>query len=342
MKQTIIITALALSAVAGLAQDKAAAKPAHATPAPAQANAASDADPIIVTAGPTTIRKSEFEEAIKSLPAEYQQMAQGPGKKQFADDYLRMKMLASEGMKKGVDKEKDVQAQLSLMRENLIANAELKSIESSVKFTDDDLHKMYDSHKGDYEQVKARHILIAFKGSRAPQKAGAAELTEDKAKEKAEELRKQIVGGADFAELAKKESDDTGSATNGGDLGAFGHGQMVPEFEEAAFKAKPGDVTDIVKTPFGFHIIKVDGHESTPFEQVKATLERTARQKKVQEMLDAMKEGAKPTYDEAYFAPPAPPAPPAAAASDGVANKPAGEKASAAKPSTSNPSVKKP
>jgi peptidyl-prolyl cis-trans isomerase C len=345
VKKTIIITALALSAVAGFAQDKPAAKPASPAPAPAKASAAADSDPIIVSAGPTTIRKSEFEEAIKSLPAEYQQMAQGPGKKQFADDYLRMKMLAAQGIKTGVDKEPDVQNQLNLMRENLIANAELKSIEGSVKLSDDDLHKMYDDHKADYEQVKARHILISYKGSRAPQKAGAAEMNEEQAKAKAEDLRKQIIGGADFAELAKKESDDTGSATNGGDLGAFGHGQMVPEFEEAAFKAKPGEVTEVVKTAFGFHIIKVDGHESTPFEQVKAQIERTARQKKVQDILDAMKDGAKPTYNEAYFAPPPPPpAPPAAAASDDKpAAKPAtSDKAASDKPATAKPATKKP
>jgi peptidyl-prolyl cis-trans isomerase C len=349
VKKIIILAALALAAVAGFAQDKPAAKPANPAPAPAPAQAtAAEADPVIVSAGATTIHKSEFEQAIKSLPAEYQQMAQGPGKRQFADDFLRMKMLAAEGLKNGVDKDPEIQNQLNLMKENLFANAELKSIESSIKISDDELRKQYDDHKGDYEQVKARHILISYKGSRAPQKAGAPELTEEQAKAKAEELRKQILAGGDFAELAKKESDDTGSATSGGDLGAFGHGQMVPEFETAAFKAKPGEVTEVVKTPFGFHIIKVDAHDYTPFEGVKGPLERQTRQKKVQDALDAMKDSAKPTYNEAYFAPPpAPPAPAAVPSNDGGSDKPAAkpsasDKASAAKPSPAKTTTKKP
>jgi len=299
----MIITALALSAVAGFAQNKpgtgasmpAAPKPAMATATPA------DADPVVITAGTVQVRKSEFEQAIKSLPQEYQQMAAGQGKRQFAEDYLRMKMLAAEGVKKGLDKDPDVLTQLNLMRENLVANAALKQLESGITVPDADTKAMYDAHQKDYEEVKARHILIAYKGGRAPQKPGKTELTEEQAKAHAEDLRKQIVAGADFAELAKKESDDTGSGANGGDLGSFGHGQMVPAFEQTAFAAKAGEVPPVVKTEFGYHVIKVESHNYTPYEQVKGTLEREAKQKKVQEALDALKNNAKPTFSESYF-----------------------------------------
>src|SRR5205807_3501947 len=237
------------------------------------------------------------ETAVKSLPAEYQSYAMGPGKKQFADDYLRMKLLATEGMKAGLDKSPDVMKQLDLLRENLVAQEELKKIESSISLSDADLKKAYDENKEEYEQVKARHILIAFKGSPAAQK-GKKELTEAEAKAKADTLRAEIVSGkAKFEDVAKKESDDVESGKNGGELGSFGHGQMVPEFEAAAFNAKPGDVTEPVKTQFGYHIIKVEEHSMTSFEQVKPTLEKTLKQKKLRETLDALKESAKPTYD---------------------------------------------
>ncbi|HEX6160253.1 MAG TPA: peptidylprolyl isomerase, partial [Thermoanaerobaculia bacterium] len=125
----------------------------------------------------------------------------------------------------------------------------------------------------------------------------------------AEELRKQIVGGASFDELAKKESDDLGSGSRGGDLGAFGRGQMVPEFEKAAFEGKAGEVAPVVRTQYGYHIIKVDEHTTTPFEQVKANLEREARQERLQARLEEMKAAAKVTFNDTYFGPATPPAP---------------------------------
>jgi peptidyl-prolyl cis-trans isomerase C len=309
-KAFITVSALAL-ALAALAQDKPAPTPAPTkaattTAAPATAT---NPDPVIISAGTVAIHRSDFETAVKSLPAEYQSYALGPGKRQFADDYLRMKLLAAEGMKNGLDKDADVQKQLNLLRENLVAQEELKQIDSTIAVTDADLKKAYDENKKDYEQVKAKHILIAFKGSPAAQK-GKKELTDAEAKAKAESLRAEIVAGkAKFEDVAKKESDDVESGKNGGDLGSFSRGQMVPEFENAAFGAKVGDVTPVVKTQFGYHIIKVEEHGSTPFEQVKATLEKSVKQKKLRDTLDAMKESAKPVYDEAYFAPPPAPAP---------------------------------
>jgi peptidyl-prolyl cis-trans isomerase C len=311
VKKTISTT-IAVTLVASLAVAQDVTKPAATAgkPAAAAAGTTAQADPIVIAAGDIAIRQSEFEGALKTLPAEYQQYASGPGKRQFAEDYLRMKMLASAGTKAGLDKDPNVLRQLALMRENLIAQAQLEKIETGITVSDEDLKKTYEAQKAQYEQVKARHILIAFKGSPAAQ-AGKPELTEEQAKAKAEDLRKQIVGGASFDELAQKESDDVGSGARGGDLGEFGRGQMVPEFEKAAFEAKVGDVTPVVRTQFGYHIIKVDEHGSTSFDEVRPNLERTEKQARVQATLDQMKTSAKATFNDTYFGPAtAPQAPP--------------------------------
>jgi peptidyl-prolyl cis-trans isomerase C len=100
------------------------------------------------------------------------------------------------------------------------------------------------------EQVRASHILVSV-----PQ--GADEATKAKNKAKAADILKQVKAGKDFAALAKEHSQDPGSAVNGGDLGYFPQGQMVPAFDETAFKLAPGAVSDLVETQFGFHIIKV-------------------------------------------------------------------------------------
>ena len=310
MKKTIsTMIALMLVATIGVAQQTAPA----ATPA---------TDPIIIAAGDVTIRQSEFEAALDTLPEQYQQYAQGAGRKQFAEDYLRMKMLAAAGTKAGLDKDPDVIRQLDLMRQNLVANAQLQRIEKGLALSDEELRKQYEAKKADYEQLKARHILIAFKGSPAAQ-AGKPELTEEQAKAKAEELRKQIVAGTvKFEDAAKKESDDVASGTQGGELGEFNRGQMVPEFEKAAFEAKVGEITPVVRTQFGYHIIKVDEHGLTPFEQVKPTLEKNERQARLQAALEKMKNDAKPTFNDAYFGPAATPPTPAAVPTGGATQNP--------------------
>jgi peptidyl-prolyl cis-trans isomerase D len=114
--------------------------------------------------------------------------------------------------------------------------------------------EFYDGHPDRFnapEKVRARHLLV-----RVPKDAPEAKVTE--AKERAEALRARVLAGEDFAKLAADASEDPGSKQNGGDLGFFQRGQMVKPFEDVAFVMEPGAVSDVVKTDFGFHVIKVE------------------------------------------------------------------------------------
>ena len=170
-----------------------------------------------------------------------------------------------------------------------------------MQLNDDDLRKTYEARKSDFTKAKARHILIAFKGSPAARE-GKPELTEAAAEAKAQELRTRIVEGkAKFEDLAKSESDDTGSGANGGDLGEFGRGQMVPEFEKAIFEAEAGKLPPVIRTTYGYHILRVDSFTTTPFEEAKADLDKQERAAKVQAELGKLVDSVKPVYDPAYF-----------------------------------------
>jgi peptidyl-prolyl cis-trans isomerase D len=139
------------------------------------------------------------------------------------------------------------------------------------QISDAEVQTYYNQHQAQFqvkEQVKVRHILIAVP-------AGADSKTDTAAKTKAEDLLKQIKGGANFADLASKNSDDPGSKTAGGELGWLDRGRTVPEFDKVAFTLAPGQTSDLVKTQFGYHILQVEEKKTAhlrPLSEVKAEI----------------------------------------------------------------------
>lgn len=284
--------------------------PAVAVPpaAPAAPTAPVPTDPnhVILTVGTENITLGQYNEIVNSLPAQYQTLARGPQKRQIAERLVQLRLMAREAEKRGVDKQPGVQQQLAFQRENILANALFQDFAKNAKLDDATLRKYYDDHKADYESAKGRHILIRYKGSAVPLRPGTKELTEEEALAKATELKKKLDGGADFATLAKAESDDTGSGANGGDLGTFKHGQMVAPFEQAAFSLPVGKISDPVKTPFGYHLIKVDSKESKTFEEAKSEIKDKLSPDLAKKQADDLRAGSKVTFDDAFFGPTTP------------------------------------
>jgi peptidyl-prolyl cis-trans isomerase D len=150
-------------------------------------------------------------------------------------------------------------------------------VAAAIKVTDQDLQTYYDQHREEFrvpEQVKVTHILI-----KTPLPAAGAKEDEKAvadAKAKADDVLKQVKAGGDFAKLAEKYSDDPGSAKNGGELGWIGRGRTVPEFEKAAFSLGKGQTSDLVKSSYGFHIIRVEDKQEAHLKslaEVKAEIE---------------------------------------------------------------------
>jgi peptidyl-prolyl cis-trans isomerase D len=158
-------------------------------------------------------------------------------------------------------------------------------IAAATKITDQDLQAYYDQHRDEFrvpEQVKVTHILI-----KTPMPAPGAKEDEKAvadARAKAEDVLKQVKAGGDFAKLAEKYSDDPGSAKSGGELGWIGRGRTVPEFEKAAFSLGKGQTSDLVKSSYGFHIIRVEDKQEAhlkTFDEVKSEIEQRVKQEKV-------------------------------------------------------------
>lgn len=152
-----------------------------------------------------------------------------------------------------------------------------------VEITEEELRDSYESNKTRYEheeQVRARHILLKV----APD---ADEAKQEEVLSKIQEIRQEIVDGLDFAEAAKKYSEDTGSGERGGDLGFFGKRAMVPEFSETAFSLEPGEISEPVKTQFGYHLIKVEEQKDAytdSFDDVRDDIRQSIERRKAREV----------------------------------------------------------
>jgi len=239
----------------------------------------------VVKVGSVTITQDDVTREMNGLPAQIQKMFAGPdGTERFVDELVKKEMLYQEAKKKGFESNPEYQKKLEEFKKlTLISMMLEKEIEGKAKVTDKDVKDYYEKHKAELttnNQIKASHILVK---------------TEDEAKKIVDQLKK----GGDFAKIAKEKSIDTGSAKNGGDLGFFSRGQMVPEFETAAFSLKEGEIGGPVKTQFGYHVIKVTGKKEgkvVDFEKVKDLLTQKVAAEKQKEAFDAYLEGLKKSY----------------------------------------------
>jgi peptidyl-prolyl cis-trans isomerase D len=159
-------------------------------------------------------------------------------------------------------------------------------VEATIAVSDAQLRQAYAASLDNFrqpERVHVRHILVKTEGK--------SDAEKKQLEAKAQDLLKQLKGGADFAELAKKVSEDPGSGQKGGDLDWLVRGQTVPEFEKAAFSLKPNELSSVVSTQFGYHIIQVLAHEQArvqPFEEVKAGLATQVRQQSVTDKMQSL------------------------------------------------------
>lgn len=216
-------------------------------------------------------------------------------------------------LKKNIDADKEYKNELKEMgiddtylrnqqEQDLIIQKYKENFDKNVKITDEEMKKYYDEHKKDYykDEVKASHILISTVDDNGKP---LSEAKKKEAKKKAEEVLKKAKSGEEFSELAKEYSDDPGSAANGGDLGYFTKGQMVQPFEEAAFSLKPGEISGLVESEYGYHIIKVYDKidKQLSFDEVKDQIKNTLMENKYMENIESISKKAKVEKNESLI-----------------------------------------
>ncbi|MDR6951995.1 peptidyl-prolyl cis-trans isomerase C [Ancylobacter sp. 3268] len=287
--------------------------PAASTQAPAQTAPAQAADTVLATVNGTAITRADVTAAAAELGPNLPPQIQGPARDEYVLGFLiDLTAMAQAAEAQKLDETADFKRQLEFIKKRVLMQAALEQA-AKAAVTDEALKKTYDEalkQQKPEEEVHARHILFR---ADANDKA-ASEAAEKKAKDVEARLKK----GEDFAKLAGELTEDPSGKQDGGDLGFFTKDQMVPEFAEKAFSMKPGDISEPVKTQFGWHVIKVEEKRQKPlptFDEVRPQIEQYLVQKAqadaVQKTRDAAKvekTAAAPKPSDLTTQPPAAPA----------------------------------
>jgi peptidyl-prolyl cis-trans isomerase C len=273
-----LAAATALAAPAALAQE--ATPPAASPPAAAPSISTVPPETVVATVNGRPITEADLQLATHDYAEDLARVPAGARRGIVLDVLIDMQVMAEAAEKDGITGTEDFKRRIAFMTMQAERNAFVEAkIASSI--TDAEVKARYDAEIAKFtppDEIRASHVLVE---------------TEDEAKA----IIKELEGGGDFAKIAKEKSKDPGSAAQGGDLGYFSKGQMVPPFEEAAFALEVGQFTKTpVKSDFGWHVIRLDDkrkQQPPAFDQVKEQIKSGMLREKFGEVLAGLKKDAK-------------------------------------------------
>ncbi|MGB9761289.1 MAG: peptidylprolyl isomerase [Caldimicrobium thiodismutans] len=264
------------------------------------------AEKIMAEVGPYKLTESDLEKLIKEDPRVEEILKANPSLKAqiergLIERWVNITLLYLAAKDNKIFEDPEVRWKLLETEKMILAEAYLQKSLPKIEVSEEEIKQYYETHKGEFKQpegIKLKHILIYV-----PQNAD--NKTKERALNRAKQIRSQLAKGAKFEELARIHSDDTASREKGGDLGILRKGETLPEFEEKVFKLKPGEISQPILSPYGYHIVKVEKiipEEILPFEKVKDQVkEEVKREKERAAMEELLKELAQKYQPKVYI-----------------------------------------
>ena len=257
----------------------------------------SDSTPVIEASG-SAFTKAEFEQLLANDSRYKSAAGQPAARRALAESFGRAFALEAEAKRRQLDQQPNIQLQIRHATQQILANSLLVRLRRDYLGDEAKLTAHLEANKALYQQPRVRQILVRAKGSEIALAPGKRELSIDEARAKAVSLRAKLLAGADFAALAKVESDDVVSRTKGGELGYIQRGATGANFEAAAFSVPVGKVSEVVQTSNGFHILRVDDRQTVALATIKAALANDLAHRDIDALVA---NGYK--LNDAYFAP---------------------------------------
>lgn len=304
MKRDFIIAIAVILVVAGATYGISTVRPelppSHSTPF----SLATGAKPVgnekvVMRVNGEPVTERDFQIFLTQAPEQAQAFYASPeGRRQLAQQLVRFKVLEQEGRRLGVEQDADVAARANFDRAAVIASAALRKIAGVP--TDQQVRDEYQRTLKNFDTIDMSHIVVSYQGGMVPPRQGEA-LPVEVAMKKAQALAAQLKNGTDFSTLAARESDDAGSASQGGYIGPVTRGSLPPEIEPTIFALREGEISPPVRSSFGIHIFKAGARKTQSFEETKSALRERMQQTTLETRVNELQRTAKVDLDPKYF-----------------------------------------
>ena len=265
-------------------------------------------DKVVMRVNGEAVTESEFNAFVQQAPEQMQAFYASPeGRRTLAEQLVKLKSLEQEGRKLGVEADPEAASRIEMARANIIAAYTLQKLMPQPN--EQALRAEFEKQKKNYDTLQLSHIVVAYIGGAIPPKSGPP-LSEADAMKKAQGIEAKLRSGADFAQVARSDSDDVNSGSEGGRLGEVSPASLPPEVQSAVANLKPQQVSQPVKSPYGIHIFKSGPHTSRGYDQMKATFAAKLQRDAAEATLMRLQKSAKVDLDPKFFPPESAPAAP--------------------------------
>ncbi|NKJ20208.1 peptidylprolyl isomerase [Dyella sp. SG609] len=257
-------------------------------------------DAVVLSIGKEQWTSSQFRQLMDSTPPQIKTAAvDDPAA--FAKKFSEMHLLASLAASRHLENDPDIRRKIEWLRQGVLANAARDELYRTAQVSDDEAKRYYDAHAGDFVDYTLQHVVIRYHASDIPLRQGQQDIGEAEARAQSEELRKQLMAGKDFSAIVEQHTDDLSSKADDGVLPETASRNLLPEIALGIAKLKEDEISQPIRTTFGYHLVRVMKRSQNTFEDAKPHIVILLKNEEVTRQIEALKQAHPTTFDAALL-----------------------------------------
>lgn len=253
-------------------------------------------DAVVLSIGKEQWTSSQFQQVMDGTPPQIKAAA-ADDPAAFARQFSEMHLLAGLAASRHLENDPDIRSKLEWLRQGVLANAARDELYRTAQVSDDEAKRYYDAHADDFVDYTLQHLVIRYHGSEIPLRQGQKDFSEAEARAQSEELRRQLLAGKDFSKLIEQRTDDLSSKPDDGVLPEIASRHLLPEIAQGIAALKEDEISQPIRTGFGYHLVRVVKRTRNTFEDAKPHIVILLKDAAVDRQIEALKQDHPTRFD---------------------------------------------